>query len=102
MARIQKRPAAKRDLTLHFAWLAGEAGVELARKFLAAADESFQLLSRMPRIGPVKIYEGKFAGIRMWPITGFEEFLIFYRAAANDVQIERVIHAKRDYQRVLE
>ena len=61
MRSIVKRLAAKRDLTQHFVWFAEEASTELARRFLQAAEKSFQDLAEMPKIGPLKIHEGKFA-----------------------------------------
>ena len=36
-----------------------------------------------------------------WTKTEFENFLIFYRPLKDGVAIERVFHAKQDYQRVL-
>src|ERR1700704_5537858 len=101
MRRIVKRLAAKRDLTQHFVWLAQEASSELAHCFLHAAEKSFQDLAEMPRMGPLKMHEGKFAGVRMWRVAGFENFLIFYRPLKDGVATERVFHAKQDYQRVL-
>ena len=100
MPRIVKRLAAKRDLTQHFVWFAEEAGTGLARRFLHA-EKSFQDLAEMPRMGPLKVHEGKFAGVRMRRVAGFENFLIFYRPLKDGVAIERVLHAKQDYQRVL-
>src|SRR5437879_768343 len=98
MPRIVRRAAAKRDLVLQFAWLAGQAGVDVARRFLRAAERSFRDLAEMPAMGPVKMNEGKFRGVRMWRVTGFESVLIFYRSLRDGVAIERVIDAKRDYQ----
>ncbi len=79
MPRIVKRPAAKRDLTLTFVWFADHAGIEVARRFLRAADKAFQDLAEMPRIGPLKVHEGKLAGARTWRVPGFESYLVFYR-----------------------
>ena len=47
----------------------------------------------MPRLGPLKVHEGKFAGVRMWREAGFENFLIFYRPLKDGTAIERVFHA---------
>ena len=76
MARILKRLAAKRDLTQHFVWFAEEAGLEVARRFRHAAEQSFQDLAEMPRMGPLKVHEETFAGVRMWRVAGFENFQI--------------------------
>jgi plasmid stabilization system protein ParE len=81
--------------------LAEEASAELADRFLQAAEKSFQDLAGMPRMGPLKMREGKFAGVRMWRVAGFESFLIFYRPLRDGVAIERVVHAKQDCQRSL-
>jgi toxin ParE1/3/4 len=99
MARISKRPAAKRDLIQHFVWLGENAGIEVARRFLHSAQKSFDDLARRPRMGPIKIHDGSLSGLRMWRVTGFEHFLIFYRPVKDGIAIERVIHAKQDYKR---
>jgi toxin ParE1/3/4 len=54
MRRVVKRLAAKRDLTQHFVWFAEQANFEVARRFLQAAERSFQDLAAMPRMGPLK------------------------------------------------
>jgi plasmid stabilization system protein ParE len=33
-------------------------------------------------------------------VRGFERYLILYRPLPDGVQIERVIHASQDYQRI--
>jgi hypothetical protein len=43
----------------------------------------------------------KFADIRLWRVNGFESYLILYRPRSNGIAVERVIHAKQDYQRFL-
>src|SRR5687767_2958652 len=101
MAHIVKRAAAKRDLTLHFVWFAEHAGINVAQRFLEAAERSLLELARMPRMGTLKLPEGKFAGVRMWRVESFGSFLIFYRVLSDGIAIERVFHAGQDYQRVL-
>jgi plasmid stabilization system protein ParE len=34
--------------------------------------------------------------LRMFPVSGFQNWLMFYREAADHVLIVRIIHAKRD------
>ena len=48
MARVLKRVAAKRDLTDHFVFLGENASVDVARRFLHAANVSFQALAKIP------------------------------------------------------
>ena len=80
---------------MQFARLAEQAGVEVARRFLRAAD-----LAEMLFTGPVKMHEGKFRGVRLRRVMGFENVLIFYRPLPDGVAIERAFDAKRNYQRV--
>ena len=102
MARITQRPAARRDLIHHFVYLAEHAGLETAQRFRQAAAQTYAELADMPQMGtPGKVRQGKFAGVRLWRVRGFEHYLIVYRPLIDGVQIERVIHAAQDYQRIL-
>jgi plasmid stabilization system protein ParE len=56
----------------------------------------------MPAMGSLrKVRRPEFAGIRIWRVKHFESYLIFYFPRKGGIAIERVIHAKQDYQRVL-
>lgn len=102
MARITQRPAARRDLIQHFVYLAEHAGLETAQRFRQAAEQTYTELANMPQMGvPGKVRQGRYAGVRLWRVRGFENYLIFYRPLTDGVQIERVIHAAQDYQRIL-
>jgi len=50
---------------------------------------------------PGKVRRPEFRDVRMWRVRGFEMYLIFYFPRPDGIAIERVIHAARDYQRVL-
>ena len=41
MATVYKRASARRDLIEHYVYLAENAGLEIAERFLSNADESF-------------------------------------------------------------
>ena len=100
MARslVRKCPRALRDLSDIAVYLAEESGTEdLAFRFLDAADASFDDLAAMPAMGAARDYRHPaLAGVRMWRIAGFDNYLIFYRPAENGIEIIRVLHAKRD------
>jgi hypothetical protein len=56
----------------------------------------------MPGMGaPGRVGRGKHAEVRIWRVRGFHEYLIGYRPRRGGVAIERLVHAKQDYQRVL-
>ena len=41
-------------------------------------------------------------GIRMWPVGGFEKYLIFYQEIPNRIEILRVLHSARDIESIFE
>jgi hypothetical protein len=43
----------------------------------------------------------RLAGVRTWPVDGFEKFIIFYRTIEGGVEILHVIRGSRDFGRVL-
>jgi toxin ParE1/3/4 len=51
MAPVKKRAVAKRDLVHHYVYLAENANLETAERFLRQADESFTDLARHPEMG---------------------------------------------------
>jgi toxin ParE1/3/4 len=87
-AVVYKRASAERDLIEHYVYLAEQAGMETAERFLATADESFEELSRYPGLGVgLSLRSPKLAGLRKWQVGGFENVLIFYMPRAAGVTI---------------
>ena len=102
MGRVLKHAAAKRDLVEHFVYLAENAGLDVADRFLLQTDESFSALGSHPGLGVELALQGaETAGMRKWRVSGFEKFLIFYRPRADGVSIVRVLHATQDWWGVL-
>jgi toxin ParE1/3/4 len=102
MLRVVQRPAARQDFIIHFVYLAERAGLGTARRFREAVDQTYAELARMPEMGvPGKVGEGKHAGVRLWRVRRFREYLIAYKPSREGVAIERLIHAKQDYHRIL-
>jgi toxin ParE1/3/4 len=101
MARAVQRPAARRDFIIHYVYLAENAGLDVAKRFRAAVESTYAQLAEMPGMGaPAKLRQRKHAGVRIWGVRGFEDYLIAYKSRRGGVGIERLIHAKQDYQRV--
>jgi plasmid stabilization system protein ParE len=40
-------------------------------------------------------------GLRLWPVKDFDELLIFYVVAGDTVRVIRILHGKRDIDRIL-
>jgi toxin ParE1/3/4 len=79
MPTISKREAAKRDLIEHFVYLAENASIEVAERFLDRAEESFNDLARQPMMGaPLSLKNPDLASVRKWRVKDFDNHLIFY------------------------
>jgi toxin ParE1/3/4 len=101
VARVLKRARAIRDLIDHFVFLGENASVDVARRFLRSANSAFEELAQMPQIGASRTFRNpRFAAVRMWPIRGFERFLVFYRPVKGGIEVLRVVHGARDIETV--
>ena len=98
MPAISKREAAKRDLVEHFVYLAENASIDVAERFLSKAEESFNDLAHQPLMGaPLTLKHPDLANIRKWRVKGFDNHLVFYEPRPNGVSIVRVLHAASDW-----
>lgn len=66
-------------------------------KFLLALRETSDLLAEKPSVGsPVRFESPALPDLRFFPIHGFSNHLIFYRPAADGIEVIRVLHGARD------
>lgn len=55
----------------------------------------------MPAIGTQRAFRNRrYSSVRMWPIDGFERYLVFYRVLDDGVEVLRVLHGSRDIERL--
>ena len=98
MSRIIRPAEINRDLK----HIAKTIGRFRGPRFLAAAKAAFLRLADMPLLaGLLETANPRLAGVRVWPIPGFENYLIFYRPNKDGVTLMRVLHGARDYERLL-
>jgi toxin ParE1/3/4 len=103
MAKVFKRPAARRDLIEHYVRIATHSGLDAADRFLARAEESFADLLGQPRMGaPLDSARPELAGSRMWHVKDFPKYLIFYLPHSRGITIVRVLHASQDWWGLLD
>jgi toxin ParE1/3/4 len=96
-------PAADRDLDDQAAYLAAEASLQTALRFYDAANATFSKIASMPGIGERwQSANPRLTELRVRRIEGFEKHLIFYRPAADGIDIIRVLHSARDIDSALE
>lgn len=103
MARVVKREAAKRDLIHQWVWYAENASIEVADRFLKAADDTLKMLSTRPESGaPLFVRKPELQGMRRFPVSdGFGKILLFYFALQDGVDLVRVLHGSRDLEQLL-
>ena len=101
-AAVYKRAKARRDLVEEYVYLAENAGIETAERFLSNAEKSFNDLALRPEMGAVvSLGEPRLTGLRKWRVDGFEKVLIFYLPREGGVAIVRVLHGAQDWWSVL-
>jgi toxin ParE1/3/4 len=89
MARVLKREAAKRDLIAQWVWYAETAGIEVADRFLQAAENTLNLLSTRPESGGAFfVRPPELQRMRRFPVSGgFEKILLFYFPIQDGVDL---------------
>lgn len=93
---ILRRDAALHDL-IDLAYDIALEDIDAAHRSLAAAEESFRDLERMPLMGSSREFKNSaLDGIRMWLVKDFPRHLIFYPPIKYGVEIIRVLHSSRD------
>ncbi|HEY7118672.1 MAG TPA: type II toxin-antitoxin system RelE/ParE family toxin, partial [Tepidisphaeraceae bacterium] len=100
MGRLVVHDRAKADLDEAADYIARD-NVDAALRLYQAARDAFKLLADFPRLGPeFPTNNPAVAGLRIWPIKGFRNYLVCYLPLADGVEVLRVIHGARDVGRV--
>ncbi len=98
MRTVYQRERARRDLIEHFVYLADNADMDVAERFLTNAQASFDELASSPLSGsPLTLRNPDLAGMRKWRVRDFDNLLIFYMPRHDGVSIVRVLHAAQDW-----
>jgi toxin ParE1/3/4 len=100
-ARIERHSAViEQDLPDIYAFIARD-DPAAATRVLDAVDETFDQLARHPDSGVSYLTRNpRLQAVRMFPITGFPDYLIFYRAEAGSIRILYVTHGARHLARL--
>jgi toxin ParE1/3/4 len=102
-AVVRRRSGARRDLVETYRYFAREAGLSIARRFLAEAEATFERLARAPGIGARYEPENPaFGELRFSPVRRFKNHLVFYRPIEGGIEVARVLHGARDLTGLLE
>lgn len=97
--RIVYERLARRDIDEHADYIARERPLS-ALAFVDAVEGDVARLAAMPELGSPRAFQHtRLAGIRLWSVTGFRNYLLFYRVMGDELQVLRVLHAAQDYTR---
>ena len=94
--------AAERDILHQVEWYAEKGVPAVALRFSDAVAESIKAVIAMPLSGaPKATTNPRLAGLRTWPVKGFDEFRIYYLVQPELLTVVRVLHDKRDTDALL-
>jgi toxin ParE1/3/4 len=103
MRQVSFRPLARNDARETATYLAVEASEAIAERFLTALQDLVNTLADMPGIGAPCAFRSPFLkDVRRFPVTGFENWLVFYRTSKDRIDIIRVLHGARDIESIFE
>ena len=97
------RARARDDIIRQFRWyLVEQDAANTAFRFVDAVEDSVKGLSLMSHMGTARrLRNPTLQGLLVWPVKDFEEFLIFYLLRGDTILIIRILHGKRDINRIL-
>ncbi len=76
---------------------------DAATRVIDAAYATFKTLAANPGLGRVRSFRNpRLRDVRSWRISGFENYLIFYRGVANGIQVNHVYHGARDIEELFD
>ena len=93
-------PEARQDIVSHEDYLF-ERDPSVAQRFGDAVNETIKMLCRSPNLGE-RLSTDSSGQIRFRTISGFKNYLIFYRRVDAVLEILRVLHGARDYEDLFE
>jgi toxin ParE1/3/4 len=78
-----------------------EQNLSAANRFVDAIDQMIQHLCDNPTIGEC-LYSDPTSKIRVTFVSGFRNYLIFFRQEETQLQVLRVLHGARDFSKLFD
>jgi toxin ParE1/3/4 len=100
-ARIERHPAVvEQDLPAIYAFIA-QHDPAAAERVLDAVEVTLGKLAQHPDCGaPYPTRNPKLQGLRMLPVSGFHNYLVFYRVETESLRLLYVVHGARHLLRL--
>lgn len=92
--------AAGKDLDIIADYITERAGRQIAHRVIDAIERTFNLLAEYPGIGTAQDYGPEFDGLRMFPVSRYPNYLIFFQAIDRSLIIRRVLHGAMDIEAI--
>lgn len=102
MSSVLITPAAENDLINIWLYIARD-NQDAADRVYQATEKTFESLLAAPHMGT--LYQAKrprLKGIRFFPVSKFQNYVIYYREHPQGIEIVRVLHARMDKKEHLE
>lgn len=101
MKPVRVRPLADTEIDAITDYIACD-NPKAALRFLDALQKTFDELSAHPGIGSRRYaHLPMLVGLRMWPISTFEKYLIFYIERPHYIDVLRILHSSRGLPNIL-
>jgi len=100
--RVTWHRFAEDDLAEAYAHIGSDSPAS-AERLLDAVEHAITVLLSRPRAGRAREFRSPRAhGLRSWVVTGFENYLIFYRPQPGGIEVVRFVHGARDIPSLLD
>lgn len=99
--RLIRHDTVEEDL-LEIARYVAADNVEAAQRLLDAIELTFNWICQFPLAGKrIRTPRTQLVGIRMTPVQGFRDYLVFYLPSEKEIKILYVIHGARSIPKLL-
>ena len=72
---------------------------DAATRVVEGAYETFKTLAATPGLGRLRKFRNpRLKGVRSWLVSGFDNYVIFYRAVPEGIEVLHVYHGARDIE----
>lgn len=96
---VQKHEVVKRSLDEIADYLAREASLRVALRFLEHAEETFDRLLQSPGLGHLQEFRSLSLGdVLAWHVHGFRKWLVYYRQIEDGIEVLDVMHGAQDQE----
>lgn len=101
MSRVNKRDLAKKSI-VDIADYLGEDSILVSARFLDSVERTLEFLLTMPEIaGRWESDQPRLRDVRVWPVDGFPNYLLFYRVVRDGIDLIYVCHGSRNLEDLL-